>query len=102
MADVEVTPAFVSSKPSSPDSSKIDGPRWNAPRLFAGGEDGQVVVRDSTAATGASWTHPLSPVPVANNDDIPNGQARIFFDGSVLALRYNDNGTYRDIASITL
>lgn len=101
MADVEVKPAFVSPKPSSSDSTKIDGPRWNAARLFSGGADGEVVVRDSASATGASWMAMLPPVPVTSNSQIPNGQARIFVGDGVYALRYNDNGTFIDIASVT-
>src|SRR5687767_6361264 len=96
MADVEVTPAFVSTKPSSPDSTKIDGPRWNAPRLFAGGADGEVVLRDSTAGTGARWAPFLSPIPVTSYDQIPNGEVRFFFGGSPARFEavYNNNGAY--------
>jgi hypothetical protein len=111
---VEVTHPFVSSKPSSTDSTKLDGPKWNDPLEFAGdGDDGDVVVRDSTAtavgatgtiAVGARWAPPFPPVPVTSNDHIPNGQARLFDGGTprVLAIRYNDDGTFIDIASVTL
>lgn len=103
MADVKVTHAFVSPKPSSPDSTKIDGPRWNAALIFSDGADGEVPIRDSNAATGARWVFPFPPTPVTSNDQIPAGQARIFIGGTprVLALRYNDNGTFIDIASVT-
>ena len=104
MADVKVNHAYVSSKPSSPDSTKIDGPRWNADLVFSGGSDGEIPVRDSASATGTIWGPPFPPIPVTSNDNIPNGQARIFDGGSprVLAIRYNDNGVFRDIASITI
>jgi hypothetical protein len=111
--EVEVKHPFVSPKPSSADSTKLDGPKWNDPLTFAGGNDGEVLAQDSTAtvvgatgtiAVGARWVPFISPIPVTSNDQIPNGQARIF-DGETprkLALRYNDDGNFIDIASVTL
>lgn len=55
MSDVLVTPAFQSAVPDSGDTTKLGPTAWNAARLFSGGADGQSVIRDSVAATGASW-----------------------------------------------
>lgn len=110
---VAVTHPFISPKPSSTDSTKLDGPKWNDPMKFDGGSNGDVLVRDSTATVagatgtiqvGATWAPPFPPTAVTSNDQIPNGQARIF-DGETprkLAIRFNDNGTFIDIASVTL
>lgn len=50
-----VIPASLSDFPDSGDLTKF-GPRaWNEPRLFEGGDDGEILTRDASSPTGASW-----------------------------------------------
>jgi len=58
VSDVTVRPAFHSTYPDSGDATKFGPTAWNAPRVFSGGTDGQVVARDSASPTGASWATP--------------------------------------------
>lgn len=55
MTDVLVKPAFQSLFPDSGEATKFGPNAWNAARLFSGGVDGDLAVRDSGSATGASW-----------------------------------------------
>lgn len=64
MTAVLVQPAFQSIYPDSGDVTKFGPNAWNAARLFSGGIDGQIVVRDAASATGASWLDPA--ILVAN------------------------------------
>ncbi len=41
--------------PDSLDVTRLGPLAWNAARLFSGGTDGDVIVRDSDSATGATW-----------------------------------------------
>lgn len=75
MSDVLVIPAFVSSVPDSGDTTKLGPSAWNAARLFSGGTQNDVLVRDSGSATGASWTATpvLGDVTVTNQSGMrPN------------------------------
>jgi hypothetical protein len=55
VTDVLVKPAFQSTFPDTGDPTSFGPSAWNAARMFNGGNDGDVPVRDSLAATGASW-----------------------------------------------
>lgn len=55
MTDVLVKPAFQSTFPDTGDPTTFGPTAWNAARLFSAGADGQSVIRDAAAATGASW-----------------------------------------------
>lgn len=75
MSDVTVRPAFHSAYPDSGDATKFGPTAWNAPRVFSGGTDGQVVARDSASPTGASWASPVASIlhqatVTLNNDQI--------------------------------
>jgi hypothetical protein len=54
-SDVLLKPAFVSPFLDGPDATKLQPSEWNAPRLFTGGVDGQILSRDAASATGATW-----------------------------------------------
>jgi hypothetical protein len=43
-----IVPQFASAKASSTDPSIVDGPKWNATRVLAGGVKGDILVYDST------------------------------------------------------
>jgi len=58
VTDVLVKPAFQSAYPDSGDTTKFGPNAWNAARLFSGGNAGDVLVRDTGSATGASWQVP--------------------------------------------
>ncbi len=53
---VTCKPAFQSALTDSGDATKLGPTAWNAARLFSGGTNGDVLVRDSDSATGATWT----------------------------------------------
>jgi len=53
---VLVKPAFQSALADSGDATKLGPNSWNAARLFSGGVNGEMLVRDTASATGASWT----------------------------------------------
>ena len=92
----------VSGKAPAADPTKIGGPEWDKYHTVTGGVDGDCLVVDSAEEEGRiGFASRLNAVPVNSNDEIPVGEARLFFDGSVLAIRYNDNGTFYDIG-ITL
>lgn len=65
MSDVLVSHAFVSPKGASSDPTKIDGPKWNAALVHAGGTDGDVAVRDSASSVGASWATRIEKLHVS-------------------------------------
>jgi hypothetical protein len=46
---------FVSAKADGSDSTRVRPSNWNAEHTFAGGSDGQAVVRDSGQSDGANW-----------------------------------------------
>lgn len=50
-----VNHALVSAYPDTGEPGKLGPLAWNAPLKFAGGTDGDVLVRDSASATGATW-----------------------------------------------
>jgi hypothetical protein len=60
MADVLLKPAFFSPYLDGPDATKLQPSAWNAARLFSGGVDGEIVVRDAASATGAAWLSPAT------------------------------------------
>jgi len=55
MSDVLVKPAFQSTYPDTGDTTKLGPTAWNAPRLFSGGNDGELLIRRTAAGTGAAW-----------------------------------------------
>lgn len=55
MADVLITSPFTLTKPESPDGTIVSTSEWNAAKLITGGAPGQVLVRDASSSTGASW-----------------------------------------------
>lgn len=55
MTDVLIKPAFQSAYVDSGDTTKFGPNAWNAARLFSGGALGDLLVRDTGAATGASY-----------------------------------------------
>lgn len=52
---VQVRHAFVLSKTDSPDPTIVSSSEWNAAELFTGGGHGQILTRDGTSLTGASY-----------------------------------------------
>lgn len=58
VSDVTVKSAFQSTFSDTGDTSRYGPTAHNASRLFTGGNAGEVCVRDSTSATGASWLPP--------------------------------------------
>lgn len=56
MADVLVKPAFQSAQSDTGDATRLGPTFWNASRLFSGGNNGELVVRDASSATGAAWS----------------------------------------------
>jgi hypothetical protein len=55
MGEVLITSSFVLTKPESSDNTIVSTSEWNGPKLITGGSPGQVLVRDTTSSTGASW-----------------------------------------------
>jgi len=55
MTDVLLKPAFQSTFPDSGDVTKFGPTAWNAARLFSAGSVGDLLLRDTASATGASW-----------------------------------------------
>lgn len=58
VTDVLVKPAYVPTQTDNGDTTRFGPTAWKAPRLFSAGADGQLVMRDSLSATGASWVTP--------------------------------------------
>ena len=52
---VTVKPAFQSTAPDYGVPGQLGPAEWNAARIFTGGIDGEVCVRDSASITGATW-----------------------------------------------
>lgn len=48
--------SFVSAKSDGADATKVQPSNWNAEHAFAGGSNGQVLVRDSGQSDGANWS----------------------------------------------
>ena len=72
MADVVVTNPTCSAITDQGVAGEIGPAEWNAASTFSGGVSGQVSVRDTGSATGASWwtptVKPVTPLtPVAAN-----------------------------------
>lgn len=55
MADAIVKPAFQSTATDNAVPGQLGPAEWNAARVFSGGNDGEILVRDSGSATGAAW-----------------------------------------------
>lgn len=56
MADaVHINHASLSAKPDNPNQSIMSSNEWNADEILSGGQDGQIILKDSTKATGAKW-----------------------------------------------
>jgi hypothetical protein len=93
MPDVEVKPANPSSELDNPSFPTAIKPSWwNAARLFSGGTSGQLVQRDSTAGTGASYTSlPTVTAMVfpltAPGTTPPNGGFWVEDDGTTVTLK---------------
>lgn len=48
---------FTSAKADGTDTSRVRPSNWNDEHAFAGGSDGQALVRDSGQTDGANWAH---------------------------------------------
>jgi hypothetical protein len=92
MADVTTLPTFISSQPddlSQPDA--IQPSHHNASRVFGGGTQNQLVQRDTTSTTGASYTS--DPVvatvvyPLTTPSAPVNGSFWVEDDGTSVFLR---------------
>ncbi len=92
MADVLVKPAFQSVISDTGDATRLGPTEWNKPRLFTGGANGDVCVRDSTSATGAAWTTTL---PTLNFTSIYAAST-----GSVKAIQGVMNGSATAVEGI--
>ena len=55
---VQVIPAWQSQMADSGDTTKFGPNAWNAPRVLAGGNPGDLLSRDPNAATGGTWIPP--------------------------------------------
>jgi hypothetical protein len=92
MADVLVKPAFQSTQPddlSQPDA--IQPSHFNAARIFSAGSQGQLVQRDTTSTTGASYTSDPTVATVVYPLTTPsapvNGSFWVEDDGTSVFLR---------------
>jgi hypothetical protein len=57
-----LTHSFVSLKPDGSDASKVRASKWNDDHVFAGGNNGSILLRDTSVATyGASWLPSAAP-----------------------------------------
>lgn len=71
MTDVLVKSAFQSAFSDTGDTTRYGPTAHNASRLFSAGNNGDMVVRNSTSATGASWAP--APLNVAAYGAVGNG-----------------------------
>jgi len=58
MNPVLITPAFVATQTDSGDPTTLGPDAWNAARLIGGGTVGDLIARDPSSPTGASWQAP--------------------------------------------
>jgi hypothetical protein len=66
-----IQPVWKSTLPDTGDPNRLGPNAWNAERFVAGGNDGDVIVRDASSPTGGSWltlATPATPADVAAGD----------------------------------